>query len=138
MVVYWNIYRVCRLLGYISSSKIIDLSSFNLFVLKLILIFYFYFEGKGRILKLLQLIDVVVQIVSGMAYLELQNYIYRDLVVRNIFVFDNNIVKIVDFGLVRVIKVIEVFIFILFCLSSKVLFLLIFFFLREIGKGVDV
>lgn len=136
MVVYWNIYRVCRLLGY--SQKIIDLSSFNLFVLKLILIFYFYFEGKGRILKLLQLIDVVVQIVSGMAYLELQNYIYRDLVVRNIFVFDNNIVKIVDFGLVRVIKVIEVFIFILFCLSSKVLFLLIFFFLREIGKGVDV
>lgn len=126
MVVYWNIYRVCRLLGY--SQKIIDLSSFNLFVLKLILIFYFYFEGKGRILKLLQLIDVVVQIVSGMAYLELQNYIYRDLVVRNIFVFDNNIVKIVDFGLVRVIKVIEVFIFILFCLSSKVLFLLIFFF----------
>lgn len=126
MVVYWNIYRVCRLLGY--SLKIIDLSSFNLFVLKLILIFYFYFEGKGRILKLLQLIDVVVQIVSGMVYLELQNYIYRDLVVRNIFVFDNNIVKIVDFGLVRVIKVIEVFIFILFCLSSKVLFLLIFFF----------
>lgn len=126
MVVYWNIYRVCRLLGY--SQKIIDLSSFNLFVLKLILIFFFYFEGKGRILKLLQLIDVVVQIVSGMAYLELQNYIYRDLVVRNIFVFDNNIVKIVDFGLVRVIKVIEVFIFILFCLSSKVLFLLIFFF----------
>lgn len=126
MVVYWNIYRVCRLLGY--SQKIIDLSSFNLFVLKLILIFYFYFEGKGRILKLLQLIDVVVQIVSGMAYLELQNYIYRDLVVRNIFVFDNNIVKIVDFGLVRVIKVIEVFIFILFCLSSKVLFDLIFFF----------
>lgn len=105
MVVYWNIYRVCRLLGY--SQKIIDSSSFNLFVLKLILIFYFYFEGKGRILKLLQLIDVVVQIVSGMAYLELQNYIYRDLVVRNIFVFDNNIVKIVDFGLVRVIKVIE-------------------------------
>lgn len=136
MVVYWNIYRVCRLLGY--SQKIIDLSSFNLFVLKLILIFFFYFEGKGRILKLLQLIDVVVQIVSGMAYLELQNYIYRDLVVRNIFVFDNNIVKIVDFGLVRVIKVIEVFIFILFCLSCKVLFLLIFFFLREIGKGVDV
>lgn len=126
MVVYWNIYRVCRLLGY--SQKIIDLSSFNLFVLKLILIFFFYFEGKGRILKLLQLIDVVVQIVSGMAYLELQNYIYRDLVVRNIFVFDNNIVKIVDFGLVRVIKVIEVFIFILFCLNSKVLFLLIFFF----------
>lgn len=126
MVVYWNIYRVCRLLGY--SQKIINLSSFNLFVLKLILIFYFYFEGKGRILKLLQLIDVVVQIVSGMAYLELQNYIYRDLVVRNIFVFDNNIVKIVDFGLVRVIKVIEVFIFILFCLSSKVLFDLIFFF----------
>lgn len=126
MVVYWNIYRVCRLLGY--SQKIIDLSSFNLFGLKLILIFFFYFEGKGRILKLLQLIDVVVQIVSGMVYLELQNYIYRDLVVRNIFVFDNNIVKIVDFGLVRVIKVIEVFIFILFCLSSKVLFLLIFFF----------
>jgi serine/threonine protein kinase len=52
-----------------------------------------------------QLIDVAAQIASGMAYLEQQNYIHRDLAARNILVGENNIVKIADFGLARVIKV---------------------------------
>ena len=61
--------------------------------------------GKGRTLKLPQLIDVSAQIAGGMAYLESQNYIHRDLAARNILVAENNIVKIADFGLARVIKV---------------------------------
>ncbi|XP_064607028.1 tyrosine-protein kinase Src42A-like isoform X2 [Liolophura sinensis] len=63
-----------------------------------------FLQGKGRVLKLPQLIDVAAQIASGMAYLESQNYIHRDLAARNILVGDNNNVKIADFGLARVIK----------------------------------
>lgn len=132
MVAYWNTYRVCRPLGY--SQKTTDPSSSNLFALKSISTFYFYFEGKGRTLKLPQLIDVAAQIASGMAYLESQNYIHRDLAARNILVSDNNTVKIADFGLARVIKVIEVSIPIPSCLNSKVLFLLIFFFQGRLGR----
>lgn len=60
--------------------------------------------GKGRNLKLNQLIDMSAQIAAGMAYLESQNYIHRDLAARNVLVADNNIVKIADFGLARLIK----------------------------------
>lgn len=38
-----------------------------------------------------------------MVYLEVNNYIYRDLVVRNILVGKNNVVKICDFGFLRFI-----------------------------------
>ncbi len=61
--------------------------------------------GKGKSLKLPQLIDIAAQIATGMAYLESQNYIHRDLAARNILVGDNITVKIADFGLARVIKV---------------------------------
>jgi fyn-related kinase len=61
--------------------------------------------GKGRTLKLPQLIDMSAQIAAGMAYLESQNYIHRDLAARNVLVGDSNIVKIADFGLARLIKV---------------------------------
>ena len=63
-----------------------------------------YLQGKGRTLKMPQLIDMAAQIASGMAYLESQNYIHRDLAARNVLVGDNNIVKIADFGLARLIK----------------------------------
>ncbi|KAL5289268.1 Src42A family protein [Megaselia abdita] len=63
-----------------------------------------YLQGKGRNLKMTTLIDMAAQIASGMAYLESQNYIHRDLAARNVLVADNNIVKIADFGLARLIK----------------------------------
>ncbi len=44
------------------------------------------------------------QIAAGMAYLESQNYIHRDLAARNVLVGENNVCKIADFGLARLIK----------------------------------
>ena len=46
----------------------------------------------------------VVQIADGMAYLESENYIHRDLRAANILVAENNNVKVADFGLARLIK----------------------------------
>ena len=62
-----------------------------------------YLQGDGRVLKLPQLIDMSAQVASGMAYLELHNYIHRDLAARNILVGENNICKVADFGLARLI-----------------------------------
>jgi len=63
-----------------------------------------YLHDKGRTLKLPQLVDMSAQIAAGMAYLEHQNYIHRDLAARNVLVGDNNICKVADFGLARVIE----------------------------------
>ncbi|UJR29956.1 hypothetical protein I4U23_017503 [Adineta vaga] len=61
-------------------------------------------QGPGKELKLPALIDMAAQIAFGMAFLERERYIHRDLAARNILVGENNIVKIADFGLARIIN----------------------------------
>eukprot|EP00037_Helgoeca_nana_P018040 m.172092 g.172092 ORF g.172092 m.172092 type:complete len:514 (-) comp24268_c0_seq1:182-1723(-) len=63
-----------------------------------------YLHDKGRALKLPQLVDMAAQVAAGMAYLEAQNYIHRDLAARNVLVGENNICKVADFGLARIIE----------------------------------
>lgn len=62
-----------------------------------------YMKAGGAKLTMEQLIDVAAQVASGMAYLEMNNYIHRDLAARNILVGENDIVKVADFGLARII-----------------------------------
>lgn len=63
-----------------------------------------YLHDKGRALRLPQLVDMAAQIAAGMAFLESQNFIHRDLAARNILVGDNNVCKVADFGLARVVQ----------------------------------
>lgn len=62
-----------------------------------------YLHDKGKALRLAQLVDMAAQIAAGMAFLEAQNFIHRDLAARNILVGDNNVCKVADFGLARVV-----------------------------------
>ncbi|XP_054286422.1 tyrosine-protein kinase Src64B [Macrosteles quadrilineatus] len=72
------------------------------------------YMNKGSLLELLRNIDkqlqfadliyIAAQVASGMAYLELKQLIHRDLAARNVLIGDNNIAKICDFGLARVIE----------------------------------
>jgi abelson tyrosine-protein kinase 1 len=50
------------------------------------------------------LLYFAVQISSAMAYLEEKLFIHRDLAARNCLVGDNHLVKVADFGLVRLIQ----------------------------------
>uniref|UniRef100_A0A671KEG1 non-specific protein-tyrosine kinase n=1 Tax=Sinocyclocheilus anshuiensis TaxID=1608454 RepID=A0A671KEG1_9TELE len=63
-----------------------------------------YLQNKGASLQMSDQIEMGAQVASGMAYLELQNYIHRDLAARNVLVGDNNVCKVADFGLARVIQ----------------------------------
>lgn len=61
-------------------------------------------NGTGRSLRLHHLIDMAAQIGAGMMYLEEKQLVHRDLAARNILVNDENVVKIADFGLARIIE----------------------------------
>lgn len=58
-------------------------------------------EDKGKTISTLDLIDIAVQISSGMEYIESKKLVHRDLAARNVLVGNNNVVKISDFGLAR-------------------------------------
>ena len=62
-----------------------------------------YLRGEGRSLKLPQLVDMSAQVAAGMAYLEKQNYIHRNLTASKILVREHLICKVADFGLACVI-----------------------------------
>jgi len=63
-----------------------------------------FLHERGRALRLPQLVDMAAQIAAGMAYLESQNYVHRDLAARNVLVSENNICKVGDFGLARILE----------------------------------
>ena len=63
-----------------------------------------YLRGKGRTLRLPQLINIAAQIAQGMAFLEERSYVHRDLAARNVLVGENLICKVADFHLAQAVR----------------------------------
>ncbi|XP_041359598.1 tyrosine-protein kinase SRK2-like [Gigantopelta aegis] len=61
-------------------------------------------KDEGRALTFAIIVDMASQIADGMAFLELENFVHRDLRAANILVGDNNEVKVADFGLARILQ----------------------------------
>jgi len=61
-------------------------------------------EGAGRNSNLIEQLDMAAQIAAGMAYIEKMNYIHRDVRAANILVGKNQVCKVADFGLARLIE----------------------------------
>ena len=57
-----------------------------------------YLKGFGRTLRLRALMIMAAQVASGMAYLQTQSIIHRDLAARSILVGESNICKVSDFS----------------------------------------
>ena len=62
-----------------------------------------FLRNKGRETVYEKLMDMAIQIATGMSYLESKNYCHRDLAARNVLVGEKSVVKVADFGLARVI-----------------------------------
>ena len=63
-----------------------------------------YLRDEGRSLKPPQLVDMMAQVASGMAYLEEHNIVHIDLAARNILVGDHMICKVSDFQQAKVLE----------------------------------
>lgn len=63
-----------------------------------------YLKVRVGRLCLYDQIEMAAQVASGMDYLEMKNYIHRDLAARNVLVGENNVYKVADFGLARVLQ----------------------------------
>ncbi|XP_078486477.1 tyrosine-protein kinase yes-like [Ciona intestinalis] len=61
-------------------------------------------DGPGRFFPFVDLIDMAAQIAEGMAFIEHNKHIHRDLRADNILVGENRVCKVADFGLARFIK----------------------------------
>lgn len=66
-----------------------------------------FVASEGHMLTSAHLIYMSSQIAEGMAYLEDRSIVHRDLAARNILVGDDLVCKVADFGLARIIRVIQ-------------------------------
>ncbi|XP_022901246.1 tyrosine-protein kinase Src64B [Onthophagus taurus] len=63
-----------------------------------------FLRKETKKLEFEELVDIAFQVASGMEYLESRQLIHRDLAARNVLIGENNVAKICDFGLARVIE----------------------------------
>nr|BAG55494.1 protein tyrosine kinase [Monosiga ovata] len=60
-------------------------------------------SDDAKELRIPNLVDMGAQVAAGMAYLESMKFIHRDLAARNVLVGDNNVCKVSDFGLAKLV-----------------------------------
>ncbi|XP_076462223.1 tyrosine-protein kinase Yes-like [Babylonia areolata] len=61
-------------------------------------------KDEGKLVKFPVIVDMAAQIAEGMAYLETENFVHRDLRAANILVGEHHDVKVADFGLARILQ----------------------------------